>query len=245
MLERQPPAPFVVHHHGTHRVAGKLPANCCGGNITFRKIRQQVNVNEEPVRDHNQCFDVTVQDHFQITLEPVPLIVRVRKNRYVRGLVQRVFNPAQNGRTKWIGDVEEHHAHAVRSFAAQETGHRVRPVTQLPRGLFNFFLGGRRDISGERCIVQNNGNRGRREAAQVRDIPHGYRIGLAGRAFHDSIRGSIIRHILIRLQWRAFHVRLLRRHFKRQRLTESPCFPRSEENPRHHPDPANDLRRPA
>ena len=94
MLERQPPAPFVVHHHGTHGVAGKLPANCCGRNIAFRKIRQQVNVNEEPVGNHDQCFDVTVENHFQITLEPVPLIMRVRKNRYVRGLIQRVLNSA-------------------------------------------------------------------------------------------------------------------------------------------------------
>jgi len=79
-----------------------------------------------------------------------------------------------------IGNVKEHHPDAVGPLAAQESRHGIRPVAEFARRLFDFFLGSWCDVPRQRRIVQDNGNRSRREAAQVRDIPHGYRIGFAG-----------------------------------------------------------------
>src|SRR6516164_13441 len=61
----------------------------------------------------------------------------------------------------------------VASSAAQEARHGVRPVAQLPGGVFNPLLRGRGDVPRQRRVVQHDGNRSRREAAGLRYVSHG------------------------------------------------------------------------
>ena len=42
-----------------------------------------MNIHEEPVGHHDQRLHVPLQQHFEVPLEAVPLIVRVRENRNV------------------------------------------------------------------------------------------------------------------------------------------------------------------
>src|SRR6266550_214165 len=69
-------------------------------------------------------------------------------------------------------------------FAAKKTGHRVWPVTEFLGGFFYALFRGWRDVARQRRIVQHDRNRGGREAAGLRDIPHGDGLVLCALPLH-------------------------------------------------------------
>ena len=84
--------------------------------------------------------------------------------------VQRILDSPQNRHTERIGQVEHHHAQRVVSAAAQRARQLVRTVSQPFSCLLDLFLGLRRDIAGQRGLVQDNGNRRSRESALARHV---------------------------------------------------------------------------
>ncbi len=183
MFKRHASARFVVHHHGAYCIAGQLPANRRGRNISFAQVSQYMNINHQPVGHHNQCFDVMLQQHFQVTLEAVALVMRVGKNRYVGRLIKRVLNPAHHRGTERIGNVEEHQPHSMAALAPKKPRHRIRPVTKLLGHFLNAFFCGGSDVARQRRVVQDDRYRCRREAAVFRDVPHRHRLIFAACAF--------------------------------------------------------------
>ena len=83
MFERQPRPDFVIDHHRADHVARQFPTDRRRGNVAFRQIAKQLNIDEQPVRDDDQRLDVPLQQHLEISLESIPLVVRIRKNRNV------------------------------------------------------------------------------------------------------------------------------------------------------------------
>src|SRR5216683_1095721 len=136
-----------------------------------------MDIHEEPVGHHDQCFDVMLEQHLQVPLEAVLLVMRVRKNRHVRRLIQRVLNTPQDRHAKGVSNIEEHHSDAVAPPAAKKPRHDVWPVPEFLRYFFDALL---------RC--QHDGNRGGREAAGLRDIPHSDRLILSVLPFHRNYR---------------------------------------------------------
>ena len=94
VFERQPSARFVIHHYRAHGIPRHFPANRGRRNVSLAKVRQELDVYEEPVSDYDQRFHVMLEKHFEVALEARSLVVRVGKNRYVGRLIKRVLDPA-------------------------------------------------------------------------------------------------------------------------------------------------------
>src|ERR1700674_2392889 len=160
VLKREPSSGFVIHHYRTDRVARQLPANRCRWNIPFAEGGEQVDVHKKPVGDDDQRLDVAFEEHFKVTLEAAPLIMRVRKERNVRRLIERILDAAQDRRAKRVRDIEKHNADAMASFAAKKPRHGIRPVAELLRRFLDALLCGRCNVPRQRRAVQDDGNRG-------------------------------------------------------------------------------------
>ena len=141
VLEREPRTDFVIDHHRTDDVARKLPANRRRGNVPFGEIAQELNVDEEPVGNHDQGFNMAFEQHLEVSLEAIPLVVRVSENRDIRSLIERIFDSSHDQCAKRVRNVEEHHADALMRPLAARAGHGIRAVLELARNLFNAFLG--------------------------------------------------------------------------------------------------------
>src|SRR6266702_4504925 len=119
VFKSEPPSCFVVHHHGADSVTRHLPTNGGRRNVSLAEVREQLDVHEQPVRHDDQCLDVMFQQHFQVALKSVSLVMGIRENRDVRGLIKRVLDTAQDRRAKGIGNVKKHHSDTVAPFAAE------------------------------------------------------------------------------------------------------------------------------
>ena len=183
MFERHATASLVVHHHGAHRIARQLPADRSRRNIPFAQIGQHMNINDQPVRHHDQRFHVVLQEHLQVALKTIPLVMRVGKDRHIRRLIQRVFNPAHHRRAERIRNVEEHQPHRVAALTAEKPRHCIWPVAEFLRGFFDPFLCSGSDVPCQRRIIQNDRNGRRGKAAVFRDVPHRHHLILAACAF--------------------------------------------------------------
>ena len=80
---------------------GQVAPNQHSRNIPLLKIRQKIDIQKEPVGQHDQPFHRTVQQHFKIALESSTLVVHVRQNVQVGDLVQRIFNSAKDQGAEW------------------------------------------------------------------------------------------------------------------------------------------------
>src|SRR5271155_1459371 len=129
MLEREVTANFVVDDDRTHRVPFEFAANDGGGDAALFQIREQVDIEKEPVGEDDQALDAAVEQHLEIALEAAALIMHVGEDGQVRGLVERVFNAPQYQRAVGIGHVEDHDADGVAALAAQRAGKLVWTVT--------------------------------------------------------------------------------------------------------------------
>src|SRR5215469_10174868 len=105
MLERQPSAGFVVHDDRTYSVAGKFPTDGGGRNIALGEIGEEMDIYEQPVGDDDQRLHMAIEEHFEIALEAVTLVVGVGKNRDVGTLKKRVLDAAQDGHAEGVGNI--------------------------------------------------------------------------------------------------------------------------------------------
>ena len=103
MFERHVAADFVVDDDGTDGVGFQFAADHRGGDAAFFQIAEQVDIEEEPVGQHDEGFDAAVEQHFQIALEAAALVVHVGEDGKIRRLVQRIFDAAQHQRA--VGSV--------------------------------------------------------------------------------------------------------------------------------------------
>src|SRR4029077_9993173 len=83
VFECEAAAGFIVHHNGTDEVAGERRAVGGGGDFALIQIGEHVNVDEQPVGNHDQGVDVPLQEHFQIALKALALFVSIGKNRKI------------------------------------------------------------------------------------------------------------------------------------------------------------------
>jgi len=155
------------------RLPGNFPADGDCRNFRFVQVRKNVDVHEQPVGHDNQAVDVAFEEHFQVALEAIALVVGVGEDGKVGERVEGVLDAAQNWSAEGIGDVGEHYADALAALAAQEARHGVRTVAEALGGFFNLFLGAGGDVAGERRVVQNDGNGRGGKARGFGDVPHG------------------------------------------------------------------------
>ena len=242
MLERHPRPKFVIDHHRADHIARQFPTDRRRRNVALRQIPEQLNIDEEPVRHDDQRLDVPLQQHLEISLKAIPLVMRIRKNRNVRLLIEAILNPTHDHRAKRIGDVEKHHADAVRALAAQKSRHGVRAIAELPRHFFNSFFCCGGDIARKRRIVEDDRNRRGRKAALRRDVAHRYSRVFPAGALHirTLLCGTHHPARLSQFATPPAYEALFGRHFKRQRLAKPFGFPDAKRNARDHPDTSDD-----
>src|SRR5581483_306434 len=177
MLDGGVGAQLVVHDYGADGVGLKFAADHHGGDAALFEIGQNVNVDEQPIRQHDQRFDAAVEQHFQVAFEAGAFVVDVGENGKVRRLIESVLDPAQDKGAKGIGHVENHHSHGVTALAAQRPGKQVGAVTQALGGTLNTLLRGRGYVTGQGRVVQNDGDGGRRETTLLGHIADGDHCG--------------------------------------------------------------------
>src|SRR5439155_14576410 len=130
-------------------------------NAALLEIGKYININKKPVGENYERFHPAVEQHFQIALEPCTLIMNVGQNWKVRGLVQRIFNTAQNQSAKRVGHIENHHTDRVASLAAQRARKYIGAVAELLCRPLNSLLGGDGNVTGKWGVVEDDGNGGR------------------------------------------------------------------------------------
>jgi len=171
MFERQISAKLVVDNDRADGFGLQFAADHRRGNAAaFFEVAEQVDIEKQPVGQHDQAFHAAVEQHFQIALEAAALVVNIGQDRQVRSLIEGIFDSAQYQRAVGIGHVENHDADRVAALAAQGTSKLIRPVPQALRGAFDFLFGGGRNVAGKRRIVEDDGDRGGRKSALFGDI---------------------------------------------------------------------------
>src|SRR5207247_11006798 len=61
MFERESPSRFVAYHHRADIVTGHFPTHRCGGDVSLAEVREQLDVDEEPVEYEDECADGVLQ----------------------------------------------------------------------------------------------------------------------------------------------------------------------------------------
>jgi len=112
-------------------------------------------------------------------------------------------------------------------------------VTEFLGGFFYALFVAGAMLGAPTAIVQHDRNRGGREAAGLRDIPHGDGLVLSALPLHAwASGGTIIWCLRFELQRGAFTemaLGLLGGRFKRHGLAETGCFPSPVNQPQGHP----------
>src|SRR5712692_699774 len=129
-----------------------------------------------------------LEQQFQVAFEAVSLVMCIRENLHVRGLIQGIFDASQDRGAERVGNIEEHDANAVASLAAQKSRHRIRPVAEFLGYFLNALFCRWCNVARQRRVVQHNRDRSRRKAAGLSDIPHRYGEILAASPFHRMWR---------------------------------------------------------
>src|SRR5262245_61547434 len=106
MFQSQSPPGFVVHHDGVHALSWNPPANRGRRHFTLVQIREHMDVYKKPVGYHDQRIHMPFQEHPEVALESVMLVVCISENRKIAERVKSVLDPAQDGRTKRIRHIE-------------------------------------------------------------------------------------------------------------------------------------------
>ena len=136
----------------------KLAADHHGRNIPLFEISEQIDIDEEPVRDYDERFDGTREQHLEIPFESPALVVSVGKNGQIRSLIERILDAPQNQRAERIGDIEHHHADGMVALGAKKPGDQLGSVSKLFGGPLDAVFGGSRNIARERRIIQDDRN---------------------------------------------------------------------------------------
>src|SRR5215471_15106053 len=96
----------------------------------------------------------------------------IGENREIGSLVERILQAAQDGRAIGICNIEYHHADGVVALTAQRLGKDIWAIAQSLGGLLNAPFSRQGDITRQRRIVENDGDRARGESAGARDIAY-------------------------------------------------------------------------
>ena len=81
-------------------------------------IREEGDIDQHPVGNHDERFHAALQHHFQIAFEAAVIVLRIRKNRKIRGFVEAAFNATQDRSAERVGDIDYHHADRMTAAAA-------------------------------------------------------------------------------------------------------------------------------
>src|SRR5205814_9220068 len=110
-------------------------------NAALFQIGQDVNINEQPVRQYDQRLYPAIEQHFQVSLEAAAFVVNIGQDWQVRSLVKTVFDSSQHQRAVRVGHVEHHDTDGMTAFAAQGTCEQVGTIPQCLGGALNALLG--------------------------------------------------------------------------------------------------------
>src|SRR5258708_9893409 len=165
---------FVIDGHRTGGVGLQLAPDDDRRNLRLLQVRQHRDVKIEPVGEHNQRFYATLQQHLQITLKTAALVMRIGEYRQVGNLIKGILDTAKDGRAIGISHVEHHQSDGTVAAAAQRLGKNIGTVTQASGRFLNFAFGRKRNIAGERSVVEHDRYRARRETAGARHIADGH-----------------------------------------------------------------------
>jgi len=97
----------------------------------------------------------------------------IHQDREVRGLVERILNPSQDWGAEGVHDIEDHNSHGLASLAAQVASELIGAIAEIPCSLLDAPFGLWRNVTGERSIIEDNGNGGNRKAALSGHVPNG------------------------------------------------------------------------
>src|SRR6266850_7627997 len=108
MFESGAGALCIVHDQGTDVVVLEFASYDRRGDFTFFDVGEDIDVQEEPVGEHDQAFDAAVEEHFKITFEAAAFVVNVGENGKERRLVESVLHAAQYKSAVRVSHVEDH-----------------------------------------------------------------------------------------------------------------------------------------
>src|ERR1700677_5079775 len=166
-------AGFVVDHHRADGTGTQFAADHDGGDVAFFDVGKEVYIHEEPVGYDDERFDGAREEHFEIAFETSALIVHVGEDGEVGGLVERVFDAAEDQGAIRVGDVEDHYADGAVAFGAEEARDDFWAIGKFFCGALDAVFGGGRDVAGERGVIEDDGDGGGRHAAFQRHVAQG------------------------------------------------------------------------
>src|SRR6266481_2953712 len=173
MFESGARSQIIVDDHRADVVVLQFAAHGHGRNVVLLQVGEDVDVHKQPVREDDQAFDAAVEQHFQIALEAAALVVYIGQNGEERRLVKSILDAAQHERAVRVGHVENHDADGVTAPAAQRPRKQVGSVPEMLGGFVDASFGGVRNVTGERRVVQYDGNGGRRKSAALGYVADG------------------------------------------------------------------------
>src|SRR3989454_1708622 len=129
MLKHGARARLVVHEDVADGIEFDFAPNDDRGDSPALEIGEKIDVHRKPIGDDDQPLDAAIEEHLEVTLEAMRLVVRVGQHGQVRRLIERILDAAENGRTERVGQIEDHDADGVGAAAAQVTSERSEEHT--------------------------------------------------------------------------------------------------------------------
>src|SRR5271156_3676586 len=153
-------AGFVINHDGADSTGTKLAADHDCRDVAFFNVGEEVDVHEEPVGDDDEGFDGAREEHFEVALETDALIVHVGEDGEIGGLIQSIFDAAEDQRVIRVGDIEHHDADSAIAFGAEEARDDFGAIGEFFGRAFDAVFGGGRNVAGEGRVIEDDGNSG-------------------------------------------------------------------------------------
>ena len=97
----------------------------------------------------------------------------VGEDREERRLVESVFDAAQHECAVRVGHVENHDADSMAAAAAQRARKQVGTIAEMLGGFVDASFGGIGNVTGERRVVEDDGDGGGRKSAALGNVADG------------------------------------------------------------------------
>lgn len=196
MLEGKARAKRIIDNDRTHAFILEFAADNGGRDLAFLKVRQHIDIEKKPVREHDQTLDAAIKKHLKVSFKTCALVVHVGEDGQIRRVEETVLDSPQYQRAVGIGHIEHHDTDGVAAATAQGTGEEIRAVSELGCGALDARLSRVGNVARQRRVIQDNGNGRRRETAAFGDVANrrrglrsptsGRHGGIAGRRFRIS-----------------------------------------------------------
>src|SRR5882762_165995 len=127
-----------------------------GRDLLSLNLGQRFDIDKEPVSNHNKTLYAPLQQHLQITLELIQIILRIHDDWKIGRRLKGLLNPLENQSAKGIRDVEDHNPDNLATTAPKRAGKGIRAVSKPFRCSANQLLRLHCNMFRKWSLIQND-----------------------------------------------------------------------------------------